>query len=576
MHWGRMGKHHISFTRALVTLICALFAVQAAAQSGRTVASDSEPFVYQVEQLQNAAGSAQTPLDLDTPMGLMESFMRAGEKEDWARAGAALDLANVDPAERQPEQLTAQLYDLMHRSVAFDWATLPDRPDAVDTTTTSKDPMSGVARRSLTIGQLELSNRTVPIRLARVQAPGGEPVWVFSRQTVENVPALYAVYGPSKFEKNLPPALREQAFWTLAWWEVIALPLILFAGALAAALTYLAISRLRRRQDEDSKLYGVLQAIHLPATLLAFAGTFALVRLSFFRLSGPVKDLLDPLQLVLIIAAIIGIALSVIEALFDFATSQRTDELEAPDNNADRNFYTKMSAIRRIITVMILLAGIGFLLVASNLSSTLGFSIMASAGILGLVLAFAARKVLGDIMASVQIAFAQTARIGDAIRYDGQWCYVEKIGFTHLRLRTWDERRLIAPVSDFTNDSFENWTKEDASLMMHVELELDNRADVDALRQPFRDFVENDEDVVDPGDAQCEVVAQNARAMTVRFMARAADPKCGWAMHCRLRERMLQVASELDAGADREPAPAYFPREREVRMDLTRADEAQG
>ena len=102
MHWGRMGKHHISFTRALVTLICALFAVQAAAQSGRTVASDSEPFVYQVEQLQNAAGSAQTPLDLDTPMGLMESFMRAGEKEDWARAGAALDLANVDPQSGSP------------------------------------------------------------------------------------------------------------------------------------------------------------------------------------------------------------------------------------------------------------------------------------------------------------------------------------------------------------------------------------------------------------------------------------------------------------------------------------------
>ena len=573
MHWGRMGKHHISFTRALVTLICALFAVQAAAQSGRTVASDSEPFVYQVEQLQNAAGSAQTPLDLDTPMGLMESFMRAGEKEDWARAGAALDLANVDPAERQPEQLTAQLYDLMHRSVAFDWATLPDRPDAVDTTTTSKDPMSGVARRSLTIGQLELSNRTVPIRLARVQAPGGEPVWVFSRQTVENVPALYAVYGPSKFEKSLPPALREQAFWTLAWWEVIALPLILFAGALAAALTYLAISRLRRRQDEDSKLYGVLQAIHLPATLLAFAGTFALVRLSFFRLSGPVKDLLDPLQLVLIIAAIIGIALSVIEALFDFATSQRTDELEAPDNNADRNFYTKMSAIRRIITVMILLAGIGFLLVASNLSSTLGFSIMASAGILGLVLAFAARKVLGDIMASVQIAFAQTARIGDAIRYDGQWCYVEKIGFTHLRLRTWDERRLIAPVSDFTSDSFENWTKQESRLMMHVELEFDNRADVEALRQPFREFVENDEDVVDPEDAKCQVIAQNAQAMTVRFMARSTDPKCGWDMHCRLREHMLRAASEMDAAAEREPVPAYLPREREVRMDLTAAEE---
>jgi len=569
-----MGNRHTSFIRVLIALFSAMFAFQAVAQSDRTVAEDSKAFVYEVERLENGTPAGRIPLDLDTPMGLMESFMAAGADGDWTRAAAALDLANVDAAERDPDRFAARLYDLMHRSVAFDWALLPDRPDAVDTTTTSKDPMAGVARRSLTIGHLELANRTVPIRLARVQAPGGEPVWVFSRQTVENVPALYDIYGPTRFEKSLPAPLRQQAFWTLAWWEAIALPLILFVGALAAALTYVGIARLRRRQEEHSRLYGVWQAIHVPATLLAFAGTFALVRLTLFRLSGPVKDLLDPLQLVLIIAAIVGIALSVIEALFDFATSQRTDELESPENNPDRNFYTKMSAIRRIVTVMILLAGIGFLLVASNLSSTLGFSIMASAGILGLVLAFAARKVLGDIMASVQIAFAQTARIGDAIRYDGQWCYVEKIGFTHLRLRTWDERRLIAPVSDFTSDSFENWTKQESRLMMHVELEFDNRADVEALRRPFREFVENDEDVVDPEDAKCQVIAQNAQAMTVRFMARSTDPKCGWDMHCRLREHMLRAASEMDAGAEREPVPAYLPREREVRMDLAAAEEA--
>ncbi len=185
-----------------------------------------------------------------------------------------------------------------------------------------------------------------------------------------------------------------------------------------------------------------------------------------------------------------------------------------------------------------------------------------------------ARKVLGDIMASVQIAFAQTARIGDAIRYDGQWCYVEKIGFTHLRLRTWDERRLIAPVSDFTSDSFENWTKQESRLMMHVELEFDNRADVEALRQPFREFVENDEDVVDPEDAKCQVIAQNAQAMTVRLMARPTDPKSARDTHCRLREHMLRAASEMDAAAEREPVPAYLPREREVRMDLTAAEEA--
>ncbi|MBB3033309.1 mechanosensitive ion channel family protein [Alteriqipengyuania lutimaris] len=537
------------------------------AQDGRQVEQGSSPTVYEVESLDNGTGQEPPRLFLDTPMGLIESFMVAGEREDWDRATAALDYANIARSEAQVdrEELAAQLYHLMSHTVAIDWAALPDRPDAMDVTASSKNPMAGVSRRSLTIALLELGDRRVPIRLARVQEPGGEPVWVFSRQTVANVPALYAEYGPTEFEKMLPAPLREQAAWTLAWWELIALPLVLIVAAVAGLLTYLAIRRLRERYDADTKIGGVLQAIHLPVTLLAFAGTFALVRNTVLRLSGPAKDLLDPFQLILIIAAILGMALAAIEALFEFATSRRTDELEAPGNHEDRNFYTKMSAIRRIVTALLLLAAVGFLLVASNIADTLGFSILASAGVLGLVLAFAARKVLGDIMASVQIAFAQTARIGDAVQFEGQWCFVEKIGFTHLRLRTWDERRVIAPVSTFTGESFENWTKQDASLMTHVELQLDNRADVDALREEFGNYVQQDDDIVDPEDAVCEVVAQDARAKTVRFMARAADPKTGWSMHCRVREHMLAFAARLDATI--EPTPVYFAREREVSLE---------
>ena len=569
------GEIRTAFARWLTAIVLALAAVPAMAQSERDIAQGSEPYVYEVETLRGAPDPGN-PLDLDTPMGLLESFMQAGREGDWDRAAAALDLSNLDTSRegQSEQQVAAKLYDLMYRSVSLDWATLPDRPDAVDTQTSSKDPMAGAARRSITLVNLELPDRSVPIRIARVRSQGGEPVWVFSRQTVENVPALYERFGPTRFEQALPETLRKQAFWTLAWWEVIALPIILLLSALAAALTYKAINRFRSVTDEDGWLHGVLRAIHIPATLLALAGTFALIRSSFFRLSGPVKDLLDPLQLILVILAVLGIMLAVIEALFEFATDRKTDELEAPENNEDRNFYTKMSAMRRIITALLILAAIGFLLVASNLQSTLGFSILASAGIIGLVLVFAARQVLDNIMSSVQIAFAQSARIGDAVFYDDQWSYVEKIGFTHLRLRTWDERRIIAPISAFTSESFENWTKKDASLMMHVELELDNRADVEALRQPFREFVESDDDVIDPDDAVCEVIGQDARAMTVRFMARAEDPKCGWEMHCRLREHLLAAAACLDAAADNEPGPAFLPREREVRMDLAPEDEA--
>ena len=555
-----------SLAAAIAALFFALLA-PASAQSEREVAQSSSPLVYQVETLRNGDGAGEPQLFLDTPMGLIESFMVAGEREEWGRAADALDYANIERSRTNipREEIARQLYHLMNTTVAIDWATLPDRPDAMDTDASSKNPMAGVARRSLSVATLELGNRRVPIRLARVQEPDGEPVWVFSRQTVANVPALYREYGPTQFEQMLPAPLRKQAVWTLAWWELIALPLVLIVAALAGLATYLGIRRLREGYDTDTKIGGVLQAVHLPVTLLAFAGTFALVRNTVLRLSGPAKDLLDPFQLILVIAAILGIVLAAIEALFEFATNRRTDELEAPGNHQDRNFYTKMSAIRRIVTALLLLAAVGFLLVASNIADTLGFSILASAGVLGLVLAFAARKVLGDIMASVQIAFAQTARIGDAVQFEGQWCFVEKIGFTHLRLRTWDERRVIAPVSAFTNESFENWTKQDSSLMTHVELQLDNRADVDALREEFRNYVQRDEDIVDPEDAICEVVAQDARAKTVRFMARAADPKTGWSMHCRVREHMLAFAARLDATT--EPTPAYFAREREVSLE---------
>ncbi|RJY10118.1 mechanosensitive ion channel family protein [Aurantiacibacter aquimixticola] len=566
-----MTRIAASFFAAVALALLAAISIPLAAQDDRDVAAAPDPYVYEVDTLENGEAPGDNPLDLETPRGLVESFMAAGEVEDWQTAAAALDFdALDDPDQTARELYAAQLYDLLHRSVSISWTDLPDRPDAVDTQSSKDDPMAGTPRRSLTVARLALNSRLYPMRIARLQPEGGEPVWVFSRQTVDNVPELYGYYGPTGFERALPDWARKQAFLTLAWWEVVALPIILLAGGLAAALTYKAISRLREGVEGDTKLGSILSAVHIPLTLLAFAGTIALVRATFFRLSGPVRDILDPLQLLLIVFAVIGIVLSVMEALFDLATSRRSAKLEAPENYEDRNFYTRLSAIRRIITAIVMLGGVGFLLVASDLSTTLGFSIMASAGVLGLVLVFAGRKALGDIMASVQIAFAQTARIGDAIHYDGKWCYVEKIGFTHLRLRTADEKRLIAPVSDFTDDSFENWTRQDASLIVRAECEFDSRADVAKLREEFCDFAKEDDGVIDVEDAACEVISHDAQAMRVRFLARASDPKSGWKLECRIREHMLAFAARLDASAERDIGPAFLKREREVRVDQPR------
>ncbi|MBS7670356.1 mechanosensitive ion channel family protein [Croceicoccus gelatinilyticus] len=561
----------IRLSQALVFLVLALLAslalvAPAFSQSG---GSSSEPYVYEVDSINPGLRTTFSGSQNDTPQALMEAFMEAGRNEDWRKASGALDLSYLPVSEQagQGPELARKLHSVLKRAMTIDWAGLPDRPDAVDVTSSDKNPMAGIARRNLMLARVSTEDRSVSIRMHRLKVDGGEPVWLFASQTVENVPALYKRFGPTKFEQKMPPWLRAPAFWTLAWWEVIAIPLVLLIALLAAAGTWVAIRTFCRRYGET--LPGrILAAMKAPAAILAFAGTFAVVRRIVFTFSGAVNTLLDPLQTLLIVIALAALFLAVIEAILDMVADSQIDDLGKPDHEKDRNYYTTLSAVRRIIIVLLILLGIGIVLIQTNMTDTLGFSLLAGAGMFSLVLAFAARKMLSDIMASMQIAFAKTARIGDAVEFNGEWCYVEKIGFTHLRLRTWDDRRIMAPVASFVQSSFENWTKQDASLLKLAHLRLDHRADVDALRKEFAKFVEDEDGICDKENAKIQVVDHDASGMWLRMIARSPDPATGWDMHCRMREYMLAAAARLDAAAGNEPAPAYLPREREVRIDL--------
>ncbi len=553
----------------LLALVFATLSVPLVAQEDPQVPSGSEPYVYEVGPLNSGLAAPGEPLELDTPQALLESFFAAAEAGEWERAATALDMTNLSPQEQgmQAEDLAAMMYEIAHRSIAISWADLPDRPDAVDTAASNKNPMAGAERRHISLAYLKLDRRSVPVSIARLQEPGGEPVWMFSRQTVGNLPELYERFGPTDFELGLPETFRQQAFWTLAWWEVIAIPLVLLLAFFVAILTYKAVGAGKKRRDDNSMAGRIMRAVQLPVTLLALAGSFAIMRNVLFTFSGPVEDILGPLQLTLIVIAIGAIIVTVVEAMLDFATDRNVEKIEKPENEESRDFYTQASAVRRLIIVLVMVAGLGIVLVQSNITQTLGFSLLAGAGVLGLVIAFAARKVLGDIMASMQIAFAKSARIGDAVYYEEQWCYVEKIGFTHLRLRTWDHRRVMAPVAEFVGSSFENWTKQEPALIMRIPIYLDHRADVEPMREKLMQFVEDDDEVIEKDKAKLEVIDHTPQGMIVRACVWAGDPKVGWSMHCRLREFLLKAAVEMDAAAGNELAPAYLPREREVQMD---------
>ena len=117
-----------------------------------------------------------------------------------------------------------------------------------------------------------------------------------------------------------------------------------------------------------------------------------------------------------------------VEALLNGLVAPGEDvDLTAAEPGEARILATRLNAARRVLVVVVFLIGTGVVLSSADLAANLGLSLLTSAGALTIVLGFAARNVLGNIMASLQIALNQSARVGDRVVYKGELCHVERI-----------------------------------------------------------------------------------------------------------------------------------------------------
>ena len=508
-------------------------------------AAQPSPF-YEVEALNEGLGPAPEDVDRETPRATVESLLALAEEGDWEGAAHLLDLAEIDPS-RQARlgPIEAQrLHTVLERKVIVSWSRLLDRPDALDASATSNSAVAGQARRSILLGVLDLDDRTVPIRLNRLKPAGGDPVWVFSRQTVENVDALHALYGPSRLELALPPPLRREAVWGLMWWEVIGLPLTLGLAVWLAALTWRAM-RWGARGADGSWRGIALRSLRWPATLAAVASVLWGAR-QVFTFSGPIDAVLTPALVLGYSLAVVVFAVQALDALLERLVTFEPTELADPGEAERRSWATTISAARRVLLLVFAVAALGLVLSSVGVFRTFGFSLLASAGALTLVVGFAARTVLGNILASLQIMLNRSARIGDQIIYADQWCTVERIHFTYVQLKVWTGVRLVVPVEKFVSEAFESWTHTDPQMTNTILLKLAGTADVEALRRRFHEIVAEEDEVVDPSAAMALVTEQDALGQTVRFQFPSPDPTTGWYMECRVRERLIAAAARLE------------------------------
>ncbi|GAA2372479.1 MULTISPECIES: mechanosensitive ion channel family protein [Streptomyces] len=323
--------------------------------------------------------------------------------------------------------------------------------------------------------------------------------------------------------------------------EDILRPLIVIGGSVAITLLIgWAVDRLLLRTDArhpETPLWGLLRRARLPLQVTVCA---ALLRGSYDKTHARVvrehaSGIGQVLALVLI-AATAWLAVRVSAAVVE--SSYYRYAASAHDPARVRRVRTQVTLIQRVVTAIVGVVAASAMLLTFPTMRTVGTSMLASAGILGVVAGVAAQSTLGNLFAGLQIAFGDMVRIGDTVVVDGEWGTVEEITLTFLSVRTWDERRITMPVSYFTGKPFENWSRGGTQKTGAVLFHLDHSAPIEAMRMKLGEIVRKSP-AWDGRDWNLAVTDTTPSTMVVRALITARDPDDAWTVRCEVREQMI-------------------------------------
>jgi small-conductance mechanosensitive channel len=216
-----------------------------------------------------------------------------------------------------------------------------------------------------------------------------------------------------------------------------------------------------------------------------------------------------------------------------------------------RKVETQTRFLVRALNILIVIIGLGAALMTFESVQHMGASLLASAGVGGLILGFAARPVLSNLLAGMQIALTQPFRIDDVLYVQGEWCWVEEVTATYVVLRVWDLRRLVVPLQWFIENPFQNWSRNTAELLGTVFIWVDYTMPVEPLRQEFTRLL-NESGLWDGEFSSVQVTDSSDQAIQVRFLMSAANSSKNWDLRCAIREGMVTFIQEH--------YPAQLPR----------------
>lgn len=317
------------------------------------------------------------------------------------------------------------------------------------------------------------------------------------------------------------------------------------ADILLFAWTFWVLYRIARRLARFAEQWGqkqtsALEALLVPVLANGLQLALPLIALMLARPLLPASprytEMVNLIASMLLIATIAWVLIRGLTVLERLVTLRYRIDVE--DNLQARGVRTQFSFLKKLgIFLIVLIAGSSALMLFDG-ARQLGTSLLTSAGIIGLVVGFAAQKILGNLLAGFQIALTQPIRIDDAVIVENEWGWIEELTLTYVVVRLWDWRRLVLPINYFLEKPFQNWTRNSAELIGSVFLYTDYGVPLEPLRAELSRLLQASP-LWDGKVNVLQVTDTRERVIELRALMSARNAPQAWDLRCAIREGLI-------------------------------------
>lgn len=297
--------------------------------------------------------------------------------------------------------------------------------------------------------------------------------------------------------------------------------------------------------------------IRLPFFLLIIFLSLT-IPLSFFEQKVGIAGPLESVFSVMVIIFISWMLIQSVRLVKHFVLSRY--DLEEQDNLTARKVFTQFRILENIVVFLIVIIALSLILMSFDSIRKIGVSLIASAGVAGIIIGFAAQSVIGTILAGIQIALTQPIRLDDVVIVENEWGRIEEINLTYVVVAIWDKRRLVLPTTYFIETPFQNWTRTSAEILGSVFIYADYTLPVDALREELDRILEKNQ-YWDGKVKVVQVTNTTEKTVEIRALMSAVDSGAAWNLRVHVREKLLAFLQEK--------YPDCLPR---ARLEISRED----